>query len=271
MTVEERETERPGHAVELATELVSGGGFDLLLAVGGDGTVSEVAAGMLGVGSDGELPILGVMPLGAGNDFQRTAGGLVTGGDLATRLAEAEPAVMDAGRIRFEEEDRADQYFVNVANVGFSAAVGERVERSFRSWPRMAGYLVGAIVTLAGYGNPWIELEIDGERRECRANSVIMALGNYFGQGMKVAPDAVADDGLFDVVLIQDIGKLELLAAYPRLYTGSHVRHPKVEVMRGGRVSIRADRGVAVEGDGDMRGALPATFEVLPGALRVIA
>jgi len=265
--VDERETERPGNAVELA----SGGGFDLVLAVGGDGTVSEVAAGMPGVGSGDDLPILGVMPLGAGNDFQRTAGGLVTGGELATRLVEVAPAVMDAGRIRFEEGDRADQYFVNVANVGFSAAVGERVERSFRSWPRMAGYLVGAIITLAGYVNPWIELEIDGERRECRANSVIMALGNYFGQGMKVAPDAVADDGLFDVVLIGDIDKLELLAAYPRLYTGSHVRHGKVEVMWGGRVSIRADRGVAVEGDGDMQGALPATFEVLPGALWVIA
>ncbi len=210
-------------------------------------------------------------PLGAGNDFQRTAGELVAGGDLATRLAEAEPVAMDAGRIRFEGADRPEQYFVNVANVGFSAAVAERVERSFRSWPRIAGYLVGAIVTLAGYENPRIELEIDGESRECRANSVIMALGKYFGQGMKVAPDAVADDGQFDVILIGDIGKLELMAAYPRLYNGSHVRHGKVDVLRGSRVTIRVERRLAVEGDGDMRGSLPATFEVIPGALRVIA
>ena len=267
MQVEESESERRGHAAELAAE----GGFDLVLAVGGDGTVSEVAAGILN-GESGEAgAILGVVPLGSGNDFQRTAGGLVTGGELATRLAEAEPGLMDAGRIRLEEGDRREQYFVNVANVGFSAAVGERVERSFRAWPRMAGYLVGAVSTLVGYTNPWIELEIDGETRECRANSVILALGRYFGQGMKVAPEAVADDGLFDVILIGDIGKWELLAAYPRLYSGSHIRHGKVEVLRGSRVAIRAESSLTVEGDGDIRGSVPAMFEVLPKALRVIA
>lgn len=84
-------------------------------------------------------------------------------------------------------------------------------------------------------------------------------------------PDLVRFQYATDVILIGDIGKLELLAAYPRLYTGSHVRHGKVEVMRAARVSIRAERGLAVEGDGDMQGGLPATFEVLRGALRVIA
>ena len=265
--VDESRTERAGHASELAAR----GDYDLIIAVGGDGTVSEVAAGILQRDPIQPQPILGVLPVGSGNDFQRTARELVLGSDLATRFIESEPAKMDAGRIRFEGVDRRNQYFINAANVGFSAAVGERAERSFRSWPRMAGYFVSALVTLVSHSNVRVEMDIDGETVERRANSVVLALGKYFGQGMKVAPDAVTDDGKFDIILIGDIGRLELVAAYPRLYSGSHIHHGKVDVLHGARVSIRADRPLAVEGDGDVRGWLPATFEVLPGALRVIA
>ncbi len=267
MQVDESWTERPGHASELA----AAGDHDLVLAAGGDGTVSEVAAGLLRRADTGSRPVLGIMPLGTGNDYQRTARALVTGEDLAARIAEAEPATVDAGRIRFESGDRADEFFINAANAGFSAAVAERAEHSFRSWPRMAGYAVSAIATLASFRNPSVHLEIDGASEEFPANSIVMALGRYFGQGMKVAPDAVADDGLFDIITVGDIGRLELVAAYPRLYTGSHIHHGKVSVRRGRRVSIRAERPLTVEGDGNIRGTLPAIFEVLPGALRVIA
>ena len=265
--VEEKETKSRGHAELLAAQ----GGFELVLAVGGDGTVSEVAAGMLRAKLTDTGAIIGVMPLGSGNDFSRTAQELVSGGELAMRLAFAEPVVMDAGHIRFESTQYPDRYFVNVANVGFSAAVGDRVEQSLRWLPRAAGYLLGVLSTLVGYKNPWVEMELDGEKRSCCANSVVIALGKYFGQGMKIAPNAVVGDGHFEVILLGDIGKIDLVASYPRLYTGSHIHHRKVDVLRGRCLTIQANQHLTVESDGDTRGHLPATFEVLSGAIRVIA
>jgi diacylglycerol kinase (ATP) len=268
-------TEARGHATELAHQaaLARRG---LVIAFGGDGTISEVAGGLLAAAAAGARDTeLAIIPRGTGGDFRRTLE-LPTDITEAARFVRERPArAVDVGRATFTADDggSATRHFVNVASFGFSSAVADRTNRSGKLLGTKAAYLAATVRTLFAYANTDVMLEIDGAP-PVRRTLLLGALGNgrYFGGGMKICPDAALDSGQLSLVTVGDFGKMKVLRKIHRIFDGTHLTLDDVAAasVRTLRASP-ADDGVVIpiEMDGETPGRLPATFEVRPGALRI--
>ena len=270
-------TKRAGEAVEIA-EREARAGRPLVIACGGDGTISEVANGILRAGSGTEL---GLLPSGTGGDFRRTLGVPARTADAARALRDGEARVMDAGRVTFAREGgaRESRFFVNVASFGMGGDVIKRV-KSREGLPAGASRLLGGRLSFAAaalqaavtFEKPRVRVALDGgvEAQIVVANFCV-ANARYFGGGMKIAPSALVDDGRFDVVAVGDVSALTVLANSYRLYLGTHLGMQEVRHALARRVSASSADGsvVKLEIDGELAGRLPAEFEILPGALRV--
>lgn len=273
-------TERPGDATVIA-EREARAGRELIVACGGDGTISEVANGILLSGVDAEL---GVLPSGTGGDFRRTLGLPTDARGAARKLKEGSARRIDAGLVTFANEsgETESRHFVNVASFGMGAEVVGRVNEKNRSAKSAAmnalglggraAYAAAALRTTLTYANPTVELSLDeGESFRLVVTMLCVANARYFGGGMKIAPSAKLDDGLFDVVAVGDLSAPAVIANAYRLYLGTHLRMREVRHAHAKKITARAvgDEPVALEIDGDLAGRLPATFEILPNALRV--
>ena len=249
-------------------------GRRLILALGGDGTISEVADGVLGAGATAEI---GLIPRGTGGDFRRT---LDLPHDIAAagrRIRDATPQTIDAGRVRYRSADggEAVRHFVNVASFGFSSAVATRANASSKRWGGKVAFLSATMRELAAYDNTDVWLTVDGAERQ-RRRVLLTAIGNgrYFGGGMKICPDAKLDDGALDLVSLGDFTRLDVVLKINRLFAGTHVDLELAETARVTRVHAEPaepDALIPIELDGETPGHLPATFEILPGALRIRA
>jgi YegS/Rv2252/BmrU family lipid kinase len=260
-------SERPGQLGELAREAALGGA-ELLVVVGGDGSVNEVANGLVGLPATSELAVI---PRGTGWDFARTHG-LPRGVDDAVQVAlTGEARTVDAGRVTYRawDGDEAEAVFANVASAGMSGAIAQRANETTKALGGKASYLWATLAVFAGWSASTLRVTVDGEPREGAMFDVIVGLGRYLGGGMKMLPDAVPDDGLFDVLTIGDITKRDLLLTMPKIYRGTHLPHPKAELLRGAVVSIEADEPLPIELDGEQPGTTPVRFETAPGALRL--
>ncbi len=266
-------TERPGHARDIASELVADGA-ELLVAVGGDGTISEVADGLLRMGTAyASMVGLAVMPLGTGSDFARGLG-LPRGYDALAEAIETRPArIVDAGRMDLDVDDAPPgRHFINVASVGVSAEIAASVDGS-RLTGRLRGRLAFYVHTvrhLLSYRFPLLRVWADGAiAYEGPVAAVVVANGRWFGGGMKIAPDAALDDGLLDVAIIRGRSRLELVRALRLVYSGRHVGHPACLMLRARVVRVEALGGetVPVELDGERVAALPVRFEALNGPI----
>jgi diacylglycerol kinase (ATP) len=261
-------------------------GVDAVVAVGGDGTVGACAAGLADAGSpggsggppgwspggsggspgeSGVRAALGVVPAGGGNDAARSLGlpadDPLAAAGLLTRLRRR-PA--DLATV-------AGRAYLNVAGAGFDSEVNRLANQRLR-WARGRPRYVGAVLAELVVGRPaTFELVLDGQATRLQAWLVAVANGPSYGGGMRVAPAARLDDGLLEVVVIGAIGKLEFLRTFPQVFSGRHVEHPAVAVHRAARVDLDADRTLAVYADGEPAGTLPATFEVRPAAVTVLA
>jgi diacylglycerol kinase (ATP) len=247
-------------------------GVDVVVAVGGDGTVGACAAGLADAGPPGWSPgasgvraALGVVPAGGGNDAARSlglpAGDPLAAAGLLTRLRRR-PA--DLATV-------AGRAYLNVAGAGFDSEVNRVANQRLR-WVRGRPRYVGAVLAELVVGRPaTFELVLDGQATRLQAWLVAVANGPSYGGGMRVAPAASLDDGLLEVVVIGEIGKLEFLRTFPQVFSGRHVEHPAVAVHRAARVDLDADRTLAVYADGEPAGTLPATFQVRPSAVTVLA
>jgi diacylglycerol kinase (ATP) len=258
-------SERPGHLIELARGAVDGGAT-LVIAAGGDGTLNEVVNGI--AGRDVELATI---PLGTGMDFGRTYG-IPKKFDDAVRVAlDGATRTIDAGRVRYRTWDGedAERWFANVGSVGMSGAVAQRANGMSKALGGKATFFYALTRVFFEWENTDVTVTLDDGERRGRMHDVVVANGVWHGGGMKLAPDASPDDGLFDVVLIGDVGKLDFLTTAPKIYNGKHVRHPKVEVVRSARVEVDAPAPLPIEVEGEQVGTTPATFEIVPGALRV--
>ncbi len=259
-------SERPGHLTELARDAATPG--RLIVAVGGDGTLNEVVNGIAGTEA-----VLAVLPNGTGQDFGRSHG-IPTRFDEAVEVAlHGETRSVDAGRAVFRGPDGIEttRMFANVGSVGMSGAVARRAN----GMSKVLGGRVTFYYALAREFLAWKNTEVtvgldEGERRG-RMHDVILANGRWHGGGMKLAPDALPDDGLFDIVLIGDVNKLDFVTTSPKLYSGKHVTHPKIEVVRSAHVTIDAPEPLPIELDGEECGTTPARFEIVCDALRVRA
>jgi YegS/Rv2252/BmrU family lipid kinase len=252
-------SEFPGHLAQAAKDSPG----SLLVVIGGDGTVNEVANGVAGTEAE-----LAVLPCGTGQDFGRTHG-LPTGFDDAVRVAlGGETRTIDLGRV--ELESGTSRFFANVGSAGMSGAVARRANTMTKAFGGRATFFYALTREFLAWQNTRVVVELDdGVQREGPMHDVIVANGNWHGGGMKLAPDARQDDGVFDVVLIGDVTKLDFLTTAPKLYSGRYLSHPKVELLQSSSVAIRASEALPLEVDGEPIGATPARFEVVPSALRL--
>jgi YegS/Rv2252/BmrU family lipid kinase len=243
------------------------GAYDAVVAMGGDGTVGACAAGLAdaGPGEPGVMAALGVIPAGGGNDAARSLG-LPSGDPLAAAglLARLRRRPADLATV-------AGRTYLNVAGAGFDSEVN-RVANQRLGWAGNRPRYVGAVLAELVVGRTAaFELVLDGRAVPVVGWLVAVANGPSYGGGMRVAPQASLDDGLLDVVVIGEIGKLEFLRTFPKVFSGRHVEHPAVAVHRAARVDLDADRPLAVYADGEPAGTLPATFQVRPAAIAVLA
>ncbi len=268
-----RLTERPGHATELARKGRSEG-RELMVAVGGDGTVHEVVNGLLadGLARPAEvLPALGLVPAGSGCDYARTFGVPSAFGDAIERLVSSTPRAVDVGEVRCRGDDGEEhlRLFVNVAEVGIGAEVAERAARL----PRSLGpsrYAVAFALTLRGQRTVAGEVSVDSQPAQGPLTNLVVALGQYYGGGMRVAPKADPADGHFEVQ-IQSGSKLDYALAMPKVFRGTHLPHPRVREERAATVEVHCEPHAKLEADGEVLGTTPASFRILPGALRIRA
>lgn len=262
-------TEYVGHAVELARAAASDG-YRFLVAVGGDGTVNEVANGILSA-SGSEKASLGVVNTGTGSDFVRSLGLPRDYARACCFMTSRRRRLIDVGVVQCQRDGQVlRRFFVNTAGVGFDAEVAETAEHLPKYFRGTIPYLLGLVRTLFGYKNKPVVLRVDGRRRTERILSVVVANGRYFGGGMRVAPQAELGDGMLDVLTIGDFGKLELLVAFPRVYKGTHITHRKVSMERASHVEVESSERLLVHVDGEVIGAGPASFWLKPSALSVV-
>lgn len=249
-------------------------GRRLIVALGGDGTISEVAHGILAAGAGGRTE-LGIIPRGTGGDFRRTLELPHDITEAARRIREGAARPIDAGRVQFLGMDGQSEtrHFVNVASFGFSSAVATRANASSKRLGGRIAFLGATLRALASYDNTDVWLTVHDQPRE-RRRVLMAAVGNgrFFGGGMKICPEARLDDGALDLVTVGDFSKGEILTNLGRLYEGTHVELEAVDSARITRVAVEpveADARIPIELDGETPGHLPAVFEILPSALRV--
>jgi diacylglycerol kinase (ATP) len=249
-------------ALERARAAVADG-TDALVAVGGDGMVSLALQAVAGTGTP-----LGVIPVGTGNDFARLAGlpirdPAAAGERIARALHGGGPRRLDLGRA-------GGRWFGTVLASGFDSKVNDRGNRM--KWPTgRLRYDVAMLAELAGLRPIPYRIRLD-DRPELAVPATLVAVGNgpSYGGGMRICPDASADDGLLDVTVVGPCTRRTLLRVFPRVFRGSHVTHPAVSVHRAARVTLTAE-GVNGYADGERIGPLPLTAEAVPGALRLLA
>jgi diacylglycerol kinase (ATP) len=266
-------TEKPLHATELARTAIKEG-TELVIGVGGDGTMNEIANGFF---EDRRIinpeAALGLVPSGTGCDLTKSLN-IPSGLKDALRVITEAPSVrMDVGKVRYRTNAGAEEerFFLNVADFGLGGEVVREVaERRFQR--KASSYVRCLITTMARYKNKRVRIRVDG--RDLPDGEYLIgavANGKIFGKGMKIAPDARLDDGLFDSVLVRGFRFLEFCRHGWKLMNGSHITHPKVTVIRGSTVEAWPEEGeeVLLELDGEQLGRLPATFEVVSRNLLV--
>jgi YegS/Rv2252/BmrU family lipid kinase len=264
-------TRGPGDGVRLAREAVSGGSR-VVVAVGGDGTASEVVDGLSASASPEVL--FGFIPRGTGSDLRRTLGYSVDATEAARVVASGRDWTCDLGRVEFVGRDGAPcvRHFVNVSGCGISGRAVQEVERLGKAVGGRLAYLLGAGKALVGWRDQPVRWRLDGGAwREEAITCLSVCNGRYFGGGMMVAPDARMDDGLFDVTVWKGLGFADLVLKRPMLYDGRHVRLPNTQRFRGRVVEVEpaGPEPALLELDGEQPGTLPARFTLLPGALRL--
>lgn len=266
-------TERPGHATELARKALKAG-YETIMSVGGDGTMNEVVNGFFEDGMPvAENPRLVIFSRGTGCDFIKALGIRKGIEDLMEVLARNQAERVDVGRVDFTDETgkQMTRYFMNVADIGLGAEAANRVNKHSKLLKGLLSFMLGAVTTIALYKNKDFEVVINDEIvLSERMNSVIIANGKYFGGGMKIAPDALMNDGLFDIIILGDLKKLELIKSFPLIYDGKHLGHPKLKLFRGNRVKVKCGEKGLIEVDGEIPGSDDAEFIILPKALNIL-
>ncbi|MGI9095712.1 MAG: diacylglycerol/lipid kinase family protein, partial [Candidatus Limnocylindrus sp.] len=261
---------------EVAAREAALAGVSRVIVLGGDGSASQAANGIYAAGGLDALAAveLCLLPAGTGRDFARSAG--IARDPVAAARALARGAAarrVDVGTVRCG--DGPERLFLNVASFGVSARIAHALEE-FPQLKRRAGSVAFGLATVrAGlrYAADAVALTVDGTPfGRGPTAAVAIANGGWFGGGMHVAPDANITDGTLSVVRFGDLARSDFVLSLPRLYRGTHYTHPKVTHTVGSRVAAASigdvsARPIEIEADGEIAGALPATFGVLSGAL----
>jgi YegS/Rv2252/BmrU family lipid kinase len=268
---EEAFTSKPQEATEIARRAVKDN-VDVVAAVGGDGTLFEVVNGFFEHGRP--IPTrsaVGLIPFGTGSDHQRSFD--LPDGVLAARvLVDGLPRTIDAVQV---EIGGRKLFYTSIGEAGLGAFVADKVNRTPKTLGGRVSFQIGSLRGIAAWKHVPVKVVIDGKlTRELTAQAVTVANLRFYGGGMMIAPMAVPDDGLIDVLITGAIGKLESISGLSKIYSGAHIDDPRLkrwfEHFRCRRVEVDSQVPVLVQLDGEIVGDLPATFEVVPGAIRIM-
>lgn len=255
------------HATALTREALQNG-YDLIVAVGGDGTLNEVLNGFFENGN-ALFPkaALAYIPNGTGADFSRTLGfHSRTMDQHIERLVSGEVAHLDCGEVRFVNAagEETNRLFINESSLGFSATTADAVNKASKHFRGKLPFLIGVVRCLSTLKNPCLRISVDGKLvHEEPTLLVAVSNGKYFGGGMMIAPDAEITDGLLDIIIISRMSRLTLLRKIKLIYSGQHLDEPEVTSLRGKSVHISAfGEEVLLEMDGEQPGKLAAEYRV---------
>jgi diacylglycerol kinase (ATP) len=266
-------TEGAGHAAELTRAAVDEG-CRYIIAVGGDGTVNEVANGILS-SSGSHDTTLGIVSAGTTCSFARSIGIPLEPISSCKLLTSRNRMSIDVGVVEYENAGQHSRtFFVNEADVGLGATVVEASKHIPNYFGRKINYLphvLGGVSSLFSYKNKHASICVEGGAEDtCLCTMVVIANGTYFGGGMCVAPHAKPNDGLLDMIVFGDMRKAEMMQVWPMTYSGRHIGHRKVSLRKIKNVTIKCAEKVLVEADGELLGEGPASFSVMPSALSIV-
>jgi YegS/Rv2252/BmrU family lipid kinase len=274
--MEARFTERQGHAITVTRELLRDG-YDLVIAVGGDGTFNEVANGFI---EADELvrpgASLGIVPMGTGGDFQRMLGLSSRRAEQAVELlVHGRPTYIDVGKARFlsEEGKLQERYFINLVSFGIGGFVAARSRNVLTALGGRTGFLWATFLVLLAYRGRTVTLSVEGNGMPTthRVTDICVGNGRFYGGGMNPCPTAVMDDGILEITVIDYMNTFRLLREISVLYSDHVYRHPKTHHMRGTRIEATAETPTLIQIDGEPLGRLPVEITVLPARLPVMA
>lgn len=232
-------TSRPGDGITLAENSQS----KLVVAVGGDGTINEVAKGLI----NRQEGILGIIPGGTGNDLSRTLAIPLDTCQAIKILINGNKKMLDIGCINRHK-------FLNIASAGFDGEVVRNTNRVKERFKSNLAYILGVIITLFNYKKKDVLLEIDDKSYERKLVLLAVGNGNYYGGGMLILPGAEIDDGYLHLCLVRDASMITLLRLFPTIFKGKHVKLKKyVEIFRAKKVTIKSQEGITINYDGEIR------------------
>ena len=253
----------PGDCERLAREALARG-VRQVAACGGDGTVHEVVNGL--ANSDA---VLGIVPCGRGNDLVRALGLSSDVEDVVNTLVHGVDRAIDLGKV-------GDRFFATVASLGFDTAVAQRMQNQGTGFLTRAlkvggtvSYGLTVLRTLVGYRSSLVRLRGDFGVFEGRILLAATANAPFYGSGVKIAPDAMVDDGVLDVCIVADVSRWTVLRMFLSAYSGAHVGHSAVRVVQTRTLQIESDDPLWIFADGEPMCEIPAKIEVVPGALKV--
>ena len=267
-------TEKPSQAIDISRAAIREGS-ELIVGVGGDGTINEIANGFFdGQNIINPKTVMGIVPSGTGCDFIKSLHIPTNLKSAMKVITQAPSPTIDVGIAKFQTHGGSDaeRYFLNVADFGFGGEVLERMNQN-RAKRKAASYLKSTLATFFHYKNKRIKIKVDGEEIP-RGEYLIGAISNgrIFGKGMKIAPYARLDDELFDIILVKGMKVWEFLRNVWKIYAGTHLSHPKISFIQGRKIEAipeDPDEDILIEIDGEQVGKLPATFEIVPKSLSV--
>ncbi len=260
------------HAIEIVHQKVSM--YSKIIVVGGDGTLNEIINGIF---TQSQKPpseiIVGYIPMGSGNDLGKMYGISGNYNNAIDIIIKGETFLQDLGKVTFQnlEGKQEVRYFANMAGIGFDAKV---VEKSNRQKDNGHGgkflYLYSLLSSLFAYKSTYVLIKTENTQFNEDLFSMNVGICRYSGGGMLQVPDAIPDDGLFDITIIKKISKFDIIKSIKRLYNGSIKKHPKVKSLRCSYVEISSDTKIQIEADGEDFGYGPVKFEILQKAIKII-
>ncbi len=265
-------TEKAGDATEFTRRYLQKG-YELIVSVGGDGTNNEVINGFFYEHKAvRESAAVGFISTGTGSDLIRTLG-IPKNYNLAVKhLLESPVRPADVGKVSFinNRGDPESRYFINIAGLGLDGDTVGRVNRTSKAMGGFLSFLWGTVVSLLLYRNKEMTVTIDGNLiSKGPVTTVVIGNGCFFGGGMKIAPQALIDDGVFDVVVLENLSKSNLLVNLPRVYKGKHMGHPKMIYLKGKRINVTSSEEALLNLDGEQPGRAPVDIELVPLAINI--
>jgi YegS/Rv2252/BmrU family lipid kinase len=265
-------TEKKGHAIKLTLDGI-GSGFRRIMTVGGDGTLNEVVNGVFSSDACPTTDIsLSLIPVGTGNDWGRMFGIPLDYEKAIKIIGENKQMLHDIGQVSFfNGPEKSSRYFINIAGLGFESVVVRRTniqKDNGRSGKLI--YLYNLLISLMSYRNTKAQIIIDGKESGADIFSLNVGNGKYCGGGMRQTPEALPDDGLLDVTIINGIGKFEIIRNLNILYNGKILKHPKIDGYKCKNIKVTSDSIIYTEADGESLGHTPSEFNIIPSAINIV-